>query len=169
MTDIPETALRARQMYLQRVPIRIITAETGLSESRLYHWLEGGPKINGERALPPLAKRLPRKPSSLEKKRAELVGRMMRAAEQQVVAIEKRLANTQQQPGDSERHARTLAVLAKTLQSLAALDAHPKPKATQKQKVPADDHDYDQLPEDIDALRRELTDRLATMAGGYSD
>ena len=168
MTDIPENALRARQMYKDGATIRVITADTGLGESRLYYWLEGGPKINGERLLPPIARRLPRKVSSPEKKRAGLVGRMMRAAEQQVVAIERRLADTQQQPGESERNARALAVLAKTVQSLVALDAHHKPKATQKEKVPADDHDYDQIPDDIDALRRELTARLAAMAKGHA-
>lgn len=168
MTDIPEAALRARQMYKDGAEIRAIKAKTGLSQSRLYHWLDGGPKTNGERLLPPIVKRVPRKQSSLEKKRTGLVGRMMRAAEQQVVAIERRLADTQQQPADSERNARTLAVLAKTMQSLAALDAPHKPKAMQKEKVSADDHDYDQIPEDIDALRRELTDRLAAMAKGHS-
>ena len=168
MTDIPENALRARQMYKDRATIRAIKADTGLSESRLYHWLEGGPKTCGERLLPPIVRRLPRKLSSPEKKRAGLVGRLMRAAEQQVVAIERRLADTQQQPGDGERNARTLAVLAKTMQSLVALDVQDKPKATQKEKVPADDHDYDQIPEDIDALRRELTARMAAMAKGTS-
>jgi hypothetical protein len=59
-------------------------------------------------------------------------------------------------------------VLAKTMQSLVALDVQDKSKATQKEKVPADDHDYDQIPEDIDALRRELTARMAAMAKGAS-
>jgi|GEM_PF-5916826 len=174
MTDISENALCARQMYKDGATIRAIKAQTGFGESGLYYWLDGGPKINGQRLLPPITRRVPRKLSSPAKKRAGLAGRMMRAAERQVVAIERRLADTQQQPGESERNARTLAVLAKTMQSLAAIDAQDKPaqgkpKATQKEKVSADDHDYDQIPEDIDELRRELTERLAAMARGHSE
>ena len=44
MTDIPDNAARARQMYSEGATTRDILAETGLSHWGLYHWLAGGPK-----------------------------------------------------------------------------------------------------------------------------
>jgi hypothetical protein len=79
-----------------------------------------------------------------------------------------RLAGSGQEPGANERDARTLAVLARTMQSLTALDTLHEPKAG-KTKKPAVDDNYDEIPEDIDALRRELTERLAAMAGSVQE
>ncbi len=69
---------------------------------------------------------------------------MMRAAERQVGEIEQRLAGSGQALGERERDARTLALLAKTLQSLTALDALHEPKAGRRNRraqTTNDDHD----------------------------
>lgn len=122
MTDIPQAALRARDLYAAGATLRTIAEETGLCHGAVYHWIDGGPKVEGERPLQPLPRRRDiarRRP--LKGDRIELVGRMMFAAEAQVGEIEARLA----QGGNAterERDARTLAVLARTLRDLTALD-----------------------------------------------
>ena len=171
MTDIPQNARRARQLYEQGVPTREIMTRTGLSKGSLYHWIAGGPNTRGVPALPALPKRRGVKQPRMPKvERANLVTRMMRAAERQVRDIENRLAESGQAPGESERDARTLAVLARTLQSLAALDARHEPKAGPFRKKPLfdDEADQDRIPASIDALREELSRKLAGMAAGHA-
>ena len=156
MTDIPENARRARQMYADGQTTREIMRQTKLTTWELYHWIEGGPKDNGVPVLPPLPKRkVKSRRRAVKSERTALVLRMMRAAEAQVGEIETRLAGTKQEPGTAERDARTLAILAKTIESLAALDAThkkdaPKPKASKPESVPRS----------IDELRRSLTRKL---------
>ncbi len=171
MTDIPENAARARQMYSEGATTRDILAETELSHWGLYHWLAGGPmQKNGERLLPEVPKRrMVVRRRILKENRIALVNRMMKTAERQVYEIEARLAGSKQAPDERERDARTLAVLAKTLQSLTAIDALHQPKAGKTRKrAEADDDDEDYLPADIDAIRRELSQRMEAMAAGGS-
>jgi hypothetical protein len=171
MTDIPENALRARQMYSEGATTRDILAETELSHWALYHWLAGGPKQeNGERLLPEVPKRrMVVRRKILKENRIALINRMMKTAERQVYDIEARLAGSKQAPGERERDARTLAVLAKTLQSLTAIDALHEPKVGKTKPKPLDDDDdEDRIPASIDALRRELSDRMAGMVAGAS-
>jgi hypothetical protein len=145
-------------------------AETGLSLSALYFWLAGGPKKAGVRALPALAKRkFVTRRRILKEERLHMVERMMRVAERQIEEIEVRLAGSGQEPGANERDARTLAVLARTMQSLTALDTLQEPTTTGAKKKHVVDDNYDEIPEDIDALRRELTERLAAMAGSVPE
>jgi hypothetical protein len=170
MTDIPENAARARQMYSEGAITRDIIDATGLSYWTLYHWIAGGPKNrDGERLLEPLVKRrVVTRRRILKEERLTLVNRMMGAAERQVGEIEQRLAGSGQAIGERERDARTLALLAKTLQSLTALDALHEPKAGRaKTRAPHDNDDQDTIPASIDALRQELSRRLAGMAGRY--
>ncbi|ARQ00932.1 hypothetical protein [Pseudorhodoplanes sinuspersici] len=156
MTDIPEAALRARQMYEEGATTREIVAQTKLSTWAVYYWVAGGPKTMGVRALPALPKRrMVIRRKILKEDRVALVNRMMKAAERQVCDIEMRLAGMQQEAGDRERDARTLAVLAKTMQSLTALDAlhekgAPKPKAPKNESIPRS----------IDELRRSVAQKL---------
>ena len=169
MTDIPDNAARARQMYSEGATTRDILAETGLSHWGLYHWLAGGPKQkNGDRQHPEVPKRRMVVRRKIQKEnRIALVNRMMKTAERQVYEIEARLAGSKQAPDERERDARTLAILAKTLQSLTAIDALHEPKAGKTRKrVEADDDDDDYLPADIDAIRRELSQRMEAMAAG---
>lgn len=166
MTDIPPAALRGRQMYLERKPTREILAETGLSHWALYHWIDGGPKINGKRLLPALPRRrVVVRRRILKADRIKLVTRMMRTAERQVEEIEIRLAQDGHAPSDRERDARLMAVLVKTLRELTALDAlHDSGGQPQTDSGPEDD--YDAVPRELDDLRRELSRRLEAMAGG---
>jgi hypothetical protein len=168
MTDIPENAVRARQMYAEGATTRDIIEATGLSHWTLYHWIEGGPKRDGKPLLQPLVKRRTvTRRRILKEDRLTLVNRMMRAAERQVGEIEQRLAGSGQAIGERERDARTLALLAKTLQSLTALDALHEPKVGRtKSRAPGNENDRDRIPASIDALRQELSRRLAGMAGG---
>jgi hypothetical protein len=95
--------------------------------------------------------------------RAALVKRLWRAAETQVGEIEQRLARDAAEPLERERDARVLAVLAKTLRELSALDA----AQPNNSRAPADD---DAVPRDLDELRRSLSRKLealvAARAGG---
>jgi hypothetical protein len=93
---------------------------------------------------------------NLQQTRTQLVARMLRAAERQVADIETRLADSGQAP-DCERHARTLALLARTMQSLAALDARRRQKTVPS---PAKSHRNEPLPRSIDELRRSLARKL---------
>jgi hypothetical protein len=156
MTLIPENALRARERYVEGKPTREILRETGLNLWALYYWLEGGPKKAGVPALPPIEKRKSVARRRIPKQeRARMVERMMRAAERQITEIEQRLEGTRQEPGGTERDARTLAVLAKTMQSLLALDALHE-KGAPKQKAPKNES----VPRSIDELRRSLARKL---------
>lgn len=170
MTDIPDNAKLARRRYEEGALTRDILAETGLNLYALYYWLAGGPKKHGVRALPAIAKRrMVTRRRLLKEERLHLVERMMRAAERQMREIETRLAGSGQEPGASDRDARALAVLARTLQSLTALDALHAPKAaktkTQQQPI-ANNDDDDRIPASIDALRRQLSQRMAGMVAG---
>ena len=161
MVQVPENAIRARELYEQGAPTREIMAETGLSHGSLYHWIEGGPKTRGVPLLPALPKRrVVVRRRILKEERLDLVTRMMRAAERQVRDIEIRLAESGQAPGDSERDARTLAVLARTMQSLTALDALHEPKVGKKKPVTDDEDDEDRIPESVDELRESLSRKL---------
>ena len=168
MTDIPERALRARQLYEEGKPTREILAETDLSLWALYYWLAGGPKTNGVRALPPIVKRkLVTRRRILKEERVHVVERMMRAAERHVGEIELRLAGTAQEPGARERDARTLAVLAKTMQSLTALDALHQPAEFRNKKAQKTNGS---IPRSIDDLRRSVAEKLeAIIAARDSD
>jgi hypothetical protein len=170
MTDIPDNAVRARQMYSEGANTRDIIDATGLSHWTLYHWIAGGPKGKDRKPLlePLVKRRTVTRRRILKEERLTLVNRMMRAAERQVGEIEQRLASSGQAIGERERDARTLALLAKTLQSLTALDALHEPQSGRpKSKTAKDDNDQDAIPASIDALRQELSRRLAGMAGSH--
>ena len=103
----------------------------------------------------------PARPRTLEPTgdRAVLIQRMWRTADAQVQEIENRLLNDSQEPPERERDACVLAVLAKTLRELSALDETKQRKQT---AAPADD---DAVPRDIDELRRSLASKLETTLG----
>lgn len=157
MTDVPEAALRAREMYVDKAPIQQILAETGLTRSQLDTWLKGGLMRDGRRPLPFVPRRRhPMRRTSMSQ-RAALVTRMVRAAERQVSEIEERLAAAQREPGEREQDARLMAVLVKTLRELTALDALHEDAARQSA------NDNERLPRDIDDLRRSLSRKLEAL------
>ena len=158
MIDIPESALRARDLYAAGATTREIMRATGFARAALYFWIDGGPKCeagaDSPRLLPPLGRRRRALRKPARQARAELVARMMRATERQVQEIEERIGSAND---DTERDARALAVLARTLRELTALDALHR-GSEQRQKT-ARSHD-EPFPRDIGELRRSLADKL---------
>jgi hypothetical protein len=104
--------------------------------------------------------RAPALAQELSGDRAEVVNRMWRAAEAQVRDIEERLLGDAAAPLERERDARVLAVLAKTLRELSALDSA---KSKTRELAPADD---DAVPRDMDELRRSLARKLEALIAG---
>ncbi|MGE3145296.1 MAG: hypothetical protein AB7K35_06890 [Pseudorhodoplanes sp.] len=157
MIDIPESALRARDLYAAGATTREIMRATGFARAALYFWIDGGPKCeagaDSPRLLPPLGRRKAR-PRLRRNARTELIARMMRAAERQVKEIEERIGSTDD---DTERAARALAVLARTLRELTALDALHRGRERRKKTVRSHDEPF---PRDIGELRRSLADKL---------
>jgi hypothetical protein len=102
----------------------------------------------GAEERPPLAEKVTRD------SRAALYARVYRAAAAQIDTVE-RVQKTLQptHPAPSERTARILAALNKTLLEIAALT---KPD----QGAPPDEADDDSVPRDIDECRRELARRI---------
>jgi hypothetical protein len=88
--------------------------------------------------------------------RNALAARLWRAAEMQAAEVEARIATGPRPAADAERDARVLSVLAKTLRELAALDAACREET---------DDEEDAAPDDIDALRSALADRLRRING----
>jgi hypothetical protein len=140
-----------------------ICAKYRVSQYVLYMWLAGGPRVNGERMLPPVERRSPMRRKRTD--REKLVQRLWRAASVQVRTLENRL-NASPEPDESS--ARTMAVMVKTLRDLYELDGpkqkpKAKPEAESSPGAKADD------PRDIDEFRRELARRIAALDPGRAD
>jgi hypothetical protein len=158
MAPIPETALRARQMYIDGKTVKAILADTKFNLDQLYHWLDGGPQSDGATLLPPIPRRrvVKRKPSFAETRLA-LVMRIMQAAAFQISEVEQRQAGENKEPADRESDARRLAIAAKTLRDLMVFDT--QNPSVKKPGKPAKAHD-DFVPRNVDELRRELARRV---------
>jgi hypothetical protein len=159
----PERIAAARSLYLEGVRVTEILKRTGFTSHQFYLWLSGGPPgtlgADGK-ALPPLPLRQPalagERRLSLAGTRAALVGRLWRAADRQAAEIEARLASAEAADKDRERDARTLAVLARTVRELLAIDSkHDKPAREAEQDDP--------MPRDLDALRDALAARIGQL------
>ncbi|MFG1478623.1 hypothetical protein V5F53_08120 [Xanthobacter sp. V4C-4] len=169
----PATAGLARQLYAQGVPIADICARTGLSTGAAYHWIDREVGADGSVRLQPIGRRAAKtfksaaaaatsvagRPSPVAAPRARLLARLWRAAERQVEEIETRTRRvagaegTSRAPADSEKDARALALIARTLRELvAAEDDAAKPAK-----------DADDTVRDLDEFRRELARRLERM------
>jgi hypothetical protein len=83
--------------------------------------------------------------------RPALAARLWRAAELQAAEIEARLAMGARSVAESEKDARVLSILAKTLRDLSAVD---------DANCEADDNDEDTASDDLETLREELGVRL---------
>jgi hypothetical protein len=156
MTEIPDAAIRARQMYIDGVPVRIILGECKFGLCQLYHWLDGAPQPETCSLLPPIRRRrIIVRRSSRAATRVALITRMFRATEMQLHGIEERLAKADYKSDDGERDARAMAVLVRTLRELSTLDEtiHPPPNE------PSQPND-NPVPLDIDGLRRSLSRKL---------
>jgi hypothetical protein len=156
MVDIPEAAQRARQMYADGVPTKAILAETKLSLHSFYNWINGRASKKAQPVLLPLPKRrLVRHLRVNPGDRRSLIERMMRSAERQVAEIDLRVGSPRH---DREKDARMLAVLARAIRELTAVDAlnHELEREAGKARAANDDP----VPEDMDEFRRELARRL---------
>jgi hypothetical protein len=160
MSDVPEAALRARQMYLDGVSLDVIMKETGFRSWALYCWLDGGPERNGVRPLPALPRRIVRNRKVTAGDRLSLIGRLVRSSERQIAEIERR-AGFESENGDKD--ARTLALIARTLRELTAVDALNR-EMTRRKKAPqahdTDDGKERTVPRNVDDLRRSLARKL---------
>jgi len=141
---VPAMAQLARQLYLDGAPLKETARRTGLK---------------------PAARRVTLAPGtrSAAPARGHLLSRLWRAAERQLDEIEQRLAaavppeadapaGPPRPAADAEKDARALAVLARTLRELSALEA----EAQKSRKVKAEDDAV----RDLDTFRRELARRL---------
>jgi len=151
MTEIPQAALRGRERYADGDPVSDIFAETGLTSNRLYYWVDGG---NGR--LPPI----PRRRASggikgADSARRAFVTRMMRAADHSMQQIEARMQSAGLGGGEQDDDVRALAVLARVMRDLTALD-----ESNRQKREAGRSHD-EPIPRDINELRRRLSQRLA--------
>lgn len=161
----PAGAALARQLYLEGLPMAEIARRTGLSPGSVYYWIDREVAADGSATLSPLRRRRPLTPGprAAAAARGHLLGRLWRAAERQLDEIEQRLHAGDAEaaprlPADAEKDARALAVLARTLRELAALEAD----AHKTRKARADDDTV----RDLDAFRRELARRLDRLRAG---
>ncbi|MGH6768791.1 MAG: hypothetical protein ACRECO_07200, partial [Xanthobacteraceae bacterium] len=144
-----EQIVYARERYADHsTTVEQIERETGMTSRTLYFFIDGA----GGR-FPPLPRRL-RSRRKVQRApagdRKSFVTRLWRTAERQVRDIEDRLVGKRQQPDERERDTRMLAMLAKTLRELSALD--------ETNTGLTDDNDDG--PRDIDEFRRDLARRI---------
>ena len=174
----PARGALARRLYLEGASMAEIRRQTGLSSATVYYWIDRERGPDGtflfnpvpRRTAPPVGGR-PAKvrdakaPASASGKpdRRGLLKRLWRAAERQIDEIEGRLVRAAE-PGDEaprpepEKDARALAVLARTLRELTALEAEAKKRRKAK--------DQDGTVRDLDTFRRELARRLDRLREG---
>jgi hypothetical protein len=89
-------------------------------------------------------------------RRAALAERLWRTAELQAAEVEARVASGPRPAADTERDAKTLSVLARTLRELSAAESAAQLEAENGQ-------DEEAPPDDVDALRAELGEKLQAL------
>ncbi|MDI4657342.1 terminase gpP N-terminus-related DNA-binding protein [Xanthobacter autotrophicus] len=162
---VPAVAQLARQLYLDGAPLKEIAHRTALKRSQVYYWIDREVAPDGTVTLKPVVRRMTPAPGArrVAPGRGHLLARLWRAAERQLDEIEQRLASAvspeaaaaaspPRPAADAEKDARALAVLARTLRELSALEA----EAQKSRKVKAEDDAV----RDLDTFRRELARRL---------
>jgi hypothetical protein len=121
---IPPAAALARKMYAAGDPVRHIRAVTGLSNTVLYGWLDGGPMIGPRPPAIPRRRLVVRDcVGPLRGDRTGLAARLWRTAERQARTIEQKLAG-EVDAATRARETRSLALLVRILRDLAVFDAH---------------------------------------------
>jgi hypothetical protein len=161
----PEQVALARRRYFERAPVKEILAEAGIKLGTLYRCLAGDfPDGSG---VEPAAIELRRRGVRVRHRlgsRAALVARIWRTAERQVEEIEDRLKAAGLELAERESNARTLAIVAKMLRELAAVD---DAKNTRGKGASRGNND-DDVPRNIDDLRRALAQKLESFVAGQS-
>lgn len=170
----------ARRLYLEGASMAEIRRQTGLSSAAVYYWIDREVGADGATVFSPVPRRTahpvggqPASRAGTARARASgtpsgkpdrrgLLRRLWRAAERQIDEIEERLARAADADAaprpDSEKEARALAVLARTLRELTALEAEAKKQRKAK--------DQDGTVRDLDTFRRELARRLDRLREG---
>ncbi len=165
----PETVAAVRRRYADGDSVAAILAATGIASSGVLYRCLDGRHDDGSGAplpLPPLPRRRTRKPAGdhdVPSRRKALVDRIWRSAEAQVDQIEARLAQSGLAGEESERGARTLAIVVRTLRELTAFDAarRAEERATDPSSKTAENDKP--VPRNIDDLRRELARKLQAL------
>ncbi|MFG1424417.1 helix-turn-helix domain-containing protein [Roseixanthobacter liquoris] len=179
----PKAAGQARALYEAGTPIRQIAAETGLSLASVYFWADRIVEKDGTVHHAPAPRRYvgrTTKSPSRSRRRAFLA-RLWHAAERQMDEIDARIAAldaadaSPARPGargpgarDSEKDAKALAVLARVVRELGALDgegAAGKASAAAKSGAAAPSEEG-LRGRNLDTFRRELARRLDRLREG---
>lgn len=167
----PAMAPLARQLYEAGAPLAEIARRTGLKPSQVYYWIDRAVAADGTVTLRPVPRRVTLAPGTraASPARGHLLARLWRAAERQLDEIEQRLATAiadeadpdaarPRPAADAEKDARALAVLARTLRELSALESEHHKSRKVKQE--------DDAVRDLDTFRRELARRLDGLRAG---
>ena len=162
----PDVVAQARRLYAEGEPVKDILGRLAIKLGTLYGCLDGRyPDGSGIKPA-----RIPRRREGVHiyqrlGTRGALVARMWRTAEKQVAEIEDRLKAAGIALDERESNARTLAIVAKTLRELSAVDeAADKSRRKGRKQLPDDDSD-DEPPRNIDDLRRELSRKIDALIG----
>lgn len=165
----PETVALIRRLYEAGVTIKKIVAASGVTNLDILYGCVGGRYPDGTSEHPaPLRKRRPgaqvrHRPGS----RTALVERMWRTAEQQVRHVEERLQAAGLQLVERESSARTLAVIAKTLRELSAVDE--AQKSRKRKNAANNDIDDESRPRNVEDLRQALAQKLEAFIAQRGD
>ncbi len=173
----PPRAAEARALYQAGAAITDIVLRTGISHAMVYYWIDRRVGPDGVVTLDPQPRRRPEAAArSLNAaRRRKLANRIWSAAEAQVGEIETRLAGLGSgvAPAEAERDVRALAVLARVVRELAALDTATAKQVDSLKTEPAkSDPPKDEdarAPNDLDTFRRELARRLDALRGDGPD
>jgi hypothetical protein len=160
MTDIPETAQRARQMYADGESVAPIKVETGMTGYAIYFWLGGGPLTDSGPMLEPIPRRVMRTRRVTADDRRAMVARIMRSCDKQISEIERRISPS---PNQLDQDSRRLALISRTLNELTAIDQRNremKLKAAQRKSNEKSRTDEQPVLRDADELRRSLSRKL---------
>jgi hypothetical protein len=172
MTDAPtpDVVALVRRLYAEGALVKTIVAESGIKNLNIIYRCVAGlyPDGSGIKPAPIPQRRQGVRGRPRTGSRAALVSRMWRTAERQVEEIEDRLTAAGLELAERESNARTLAIVAKTLRELAAVDESNKSREGKKQP-PDDDIDHDPVPRDMDEFRRELARRIHALVDSRTD
>jgi hypothetical protein len=163
----PDVVALVRRLYAEGVFVNAIVAKSGIKNLNIIYRCVAGlyPDGSGVKPTPIPQRRQGVHVRHRKGSRAALVARMWRTAERQVEEIEDRLAVAGLDLAERESNARTLAVVAKTLRELVAVDEAKQPRGKEGSK----DDDDQAVPRNIEDLRQALARKLEAFVAGTAD
>lgn len=163
-TPTPTVVALVRRRYLERASVKAILAETGIKLGSLYRCLAGDfDDGSGIKPAPIALRRAGTRVRQRIGSRAALVARMWRTAERQVEEIEQRLKAAGLEVAERESNARTLAIVARTLRELAAVDASKASRDKEGRR-----NNDGTVPRNVEDLRRALAKKLDAFVAARS-